>query len=166
MTTTQPDKGASQQDQLGTLTVLGWSGEHPEDGKDMPFLLAFSTGDGVDGPEAGEAAARSLLEEAGLPLGGAEAQSAAVRNSVSLMVEAGQACLTMPRLSAQYPAPPEWLRAADERGVVYFLFATRPWPEGTPGNTVTEETLRDFVGDEEVLATAAHMMLPVRTLQH
>jgi hypothetical protein len=165
MTTTQPDKGTFQSGPVGTLRVLGWSGENPEDGKDLAFLLAFSTGDGADGPEAGEAAARALLKEIGLPLGGAEPESMSVRNMVSLLVEGDQVALTMPRLSVKYQAREEWLAAARQRGQVYFLFATRPWTEAATGAEVTEEALRAFVGDEEVLAGAAHLMLPVRTIQ-
>jgi Family of unknown function (DUF5949) len=152
--------------QLGTLAVIAWSGEHPDDERDMPFLLAYSLGDGEGGPEAVEPAARRLLEEAGLPVGTEYVDAAqAAGLPLTLLVESGQAVLTMPHLTARCAAPPEWLAAVQERGNVYFIFATRPWPEAIPGRPVTEEQLHDFVGDEEMLSTAAHCLLPVRVLR-
>ncbi|MER6998620.1 DUF5949 family protein [Streptomyces sp. NPDC000410] len=166
MTSTSGAVRAFRPAQLGTLVVIAWSGEHPDDEHDMPFLLAYSLGDGDGGPSGVEAAARQLLEEARMPLGGEyvdEAQAAHL--PVTLLVEAGQAVLTMPHLTAQCSAPPEWLAAVRERGHVYFIFATRAWPEAIPGQPVSEERLRDFVGDEAMLSTAAHCLLPVRSLR-
>ncbi|MEU2432559.1 DUF5949 family protein [Streptomyces sp. NPDC007861] len=166
MTTTSGAVRAYHPAQLGTLAVIAWSGEHPDDERDMPFLLAYSLGDGSGGPEAVEPAARQLLGQAGLRVGTEYVD--AVRADalpITLLVEAGQAVLTMPHLSAQCAVPPEWLTAVGERGHVYFLFATRPWPQATPGVPVTDEMLRDFVGDEEMLSTAAHCLLPVRQLR-
>lgn len=164
MTSPQTASGGIQQRQLGTLTVIGWSGEHPEDGRDMAFLLAYSLGDGPGGPEATREAARRLLEETGLPVGGELLDgTAGARLPLKLLVEAGKAVLTMPKLTAQYPVTPEWLRAARERGHVYFMFATRPWPEGVPGAPVSEEALQGFV-DEEMMASSAHCVLPVQRI--
>ncbi|MGW7366482.1 DUF5949 family protein [Streptomyces sp. NPDC054841] len=166
MTSTPSAVRAFRPAQLGTLVVIAWSGEHPDDERDMPFLLAYSLGDGDGGPEGVGAAARQLLEEVGLPVGTEYVDAAqAVGLPVSLLVEAGQAVLTMPHLTAQCAVPPEWLAAVQERGHVYFVFATRPWPKAAPGVPVTEEELREFVGDEAMLSTAAHCLLPVRQLR-
>ncbi|MGW1882716.1 DUF5949 family protein [Streptomyces sp. NPDC001970] len=166
MTSTSGAVRAFRPAQLGTLGVIAWSGEHPDDERDMPFLLAYSLGDGDLGPEGVEVAARQLLDEVGLPVGTEYVDAAqAVGFPLTLLVEADQAVLTMPHLSAQCPVPPEWLAAVRERGHVYFLFATRPWPQAAPGVPVTEEQLRNFVGDEEMLVRAAHCLLPVRQLR-
>ncbi|AWI28237.1 hypothetical protein HHX38_01450 [Streptomyces sp. PKU-MA01144] len=151
---------------LGTLVVIAWSGEHPDDERDMPFLLAYALGDGEGGPEGAETAARELLDAVGLPVGTEYVDAAESTGfPVTLLVEAGQAVLTMPHLTAQCTVPPEWLAAVRERGQVYFIFATRPWPDAAPGVPVTEDLLREFVGDEAVLSTAAHCLLPVRQLR-
>ncbi|MGW2563518.1 DUF5949 family protein [Streptomyces sp. NPDC001514] len=166
MTSTSGAVRAFRPAQLGTLVVIAWSGEHPDDERDMPFLLAYSLGDGDGGPEGVEAAARMVLDEIGLPIGADYVDAAqAVGLPVTLLVEAGRAVLTLPHLTAQCTVPPEWLAAVRDRGHVYFLFATRAWPEAVPGAPVTEEQLRDFVGDEAMLSTAAHCLLPVRQLR-
>ncbi|MEV0924296.1 DUF5949 family protein [Streptomyces spongiicola] len=151
---------------LGTLVVIAWSGEHPDDERDMPFLLAYSLGDGDGGPEGTGTAARELLDAVGLPVGGEYVDAAdSTGLPVTLLVEAGQAVLTMPHLTAQCAVPPEWLAAVGDRGHVYFIFATRPWPDAAPGVPVTEDRLREFVGDEAVLSSSAHCLLPVRQLR-
>ncbi|MFD7614597.1 DUF5949 family protein [Streptomyces sp. NPDC059828] len=156
--------------QLGTLVVIAWKGEHPDDERDMPFLLAYSLGDGEGGPDAVTAAARQLLDEVGLPVGSEYVDVVQEGGPpITLAVEDGQpgqgVVLTMPHLSARCAVSPEWLTAARGHGHVYFLFATRPWPKAAPGVPVSEGELRDFVGDEAVLASAAHCLLPVRQLQ-
>lgn len=165
MTSPQTAQSGFQQRQFGTLTVIGWTGENREDGKDMPFLLAYSTGNGADGPAGSELAARRLLREAGLPVGGEVVDGTSGRQlPVSLLVQAGQAVLTLPHATVQYPATPEWLAAAADRGFAYFLFSTKPWPQGASGRTVGEDELRAFV-DENMMRNAAHCLLPVRSLQ-
>lgn len=150
---------------LGTLSVLGWTGD-PEQGQKIPYLLAYSLGDGEDGPEAGEAAARALIKETGLSVGGKVLDGTRMPSlPIRLLVEGGQWALSMPHLTAQCAAPPEWLQAVEEGEQVYFLFATRPWPEATPGTPVTEEMLRAFVADERTFSTAAHCLLPVTRLR-
>ncbi|MFD5424925.1 DUF5949 family protein [Streptomyces sp. NPDC127084] len=157
--------------QLGTLVVIAWKGDHPDDERDMPFLLAYSLGDGEGGPDAAAVAARQLIEESGLPIGSEYVDVVdAVRDgepSITLAIEDGgrTALLTMPHLSARCAVSTEWLTAVRGQGHVYFLFATRPWPKAAPGVPVSEGELRDFVGDEAVLSTAAHCLLPVRRLQ-
>ncbi|WP_431981977.1 DUF5949 family protein [Streptomyces qinglanensis] len=162
MTSPHAAPGGIQQQQFGTLTVIGWAGEY-EDGRDMAFLLAYSLGDGADGPEAASRAMRQLAQEVGLPVG--EVVNAAENRNfpVTLLVEGGQAVLRMPKLTAQYVAPPQWLAAAQDRGLVYFMLASTPWPQARPGVEIGEQALRQFVS-EEMMSTAAHCMLPVRGL--
>ncbi|MFJ8823638.1 DUF5949 family protein [Streptomyces sp. NPDC102467] len=165
MTSTSSVETPFKAAELGTLAVIAWSGDHPGEKGDMPFLLAYSLGDSPAGPEAGEAAIRALLRNHGLAVG---AVHDGVRNPsfpVSLLVEAGQAVVSMHPVNAQCPVPPEWLAAAEARGNAYFLFTTRPWPTATPGRPVTEEDLQSFVGDEETLTAAAHCLLPVRKIR-
>lgn len=166
MTSTPTDKRPLHPAELGTLAVMAWSGEHPDERGDLAFLLAYSLGDGSGGAESTSAAVRRLLENTGLPPGG-PVIDARTRPSfpLTLLVEAGQAVVNMPHLNAQCVVPREWLAAVGERGHAYFLFATVPWPEGTPGVEMTERTLSAFAGDEGVLATAAHCLLPARSLR-
>ncbi|MGC5341401.1 DUF5949 family protein [Streptomyces sp. DT24] len=165
MTSPQTATAPFTASQLGTLVVIGWSGPHPENGQDVAFLLSYSLGDGRDGPEAGEAAMRAALERSGLPVDGSLVKAAETPGlPVKLLVQAGQAVLTLPHFTAQYPAPAEWLSAATEQGEAYAIFATRPWPEAAPGRPVTEELLRSFAADEEVIRTSAHCLLPVSAL--
>ncbi|MFI6687277.1 DUF5949 family protein [Streptomyces sp. NPDC050485] len=150
---------------LGSLVVVAWSGEHPDESYDVPFLMAYSLGDGTEGPEGAEAAARAFLDELGMPAGSVRDQARGDGIPVTLIVQGGQAVLTMPSVTAQCPAPPEWLVAAEKRGTVQFMFATRSWPEGRPGFTVSDAQLRAFVGDEDTIASAGHCVLPIRRLR-
>ncbi|OIJ69370.1 DUF5949 family protein [Streptomyces mangrovisoli] len=150
---------------LGTLVVLAWSGEAP-DGSDMPYLLAYSLGDAEGGARTTSAAVREMLTGHGLPVGG-DVVDGTSRPSlpVGLLVEAGSAVLSMPNLSAQCVAPPEWLAAVTERGYAYLVFTTRAWPDGAPGRAIEAETLAAFAGDPETLLAAAHVVLPARSLR-
>lgn len=165
MTSTPSETRPFRLADLGTLVVLAWSGEAP-DGSDMPYLLAYSLGDAESGPEATATAIQTLLENNGLPVGG-DLVDGTARPSlpVTLLVEAGQAVLSLAPLNAQCPAPEEWLAAVGERGYAYLVFTTRPWPEGEPGKPVTPEALKDFAGAEETLTAAAHVVLPARSLR-
>ncbi|KPI17702.1 hypothetical protein OK074_1723 [Actinobacteria bacterium OK074] len=149
---------------LGTLVVMAWSGEAPDG--DMPYLLAYSLGDGEGGPEGSSAAIEALLRNNGLNIG-EEIVDGSQHPSLplTLLVEAGQAVVNMPYLNAQCPAPPEWLAAVGERGFAYFLFATRAWPEAEPGKPVEPEALAAFAGDADTLNGAAHVLLPARSLR-
>ncbi|MGW4240552.1 DUF5949 family protein [Streptomyces sp. NPDC004749] len=150
---------------MGTLSVLPWTRDPDAEERGAPFLLAYSLGDGRDGPEVGEQAMRAVLTEIGLTPGGDLVDIAHMPNvAIKLLVQAGRAVLTMPYLNAQCPVPPEWEQDAHRSGQVHFIVATRPWADGVPGQPVTEERLRSFAGDVEVLSTAAHCLLPVRTL--
>jgi hypothetical protein len=150
--------------ELGTLAVMAFSGEAPDG--DMPYLLAYSLGDGEGGPEATTAAVGRLLSDNGLPVGDTILDGSRQPGlPLTLLVEAGQAVVNMPHLNAQCVVPPEWLAAIGERGYAYFLFATQPWPEAEPGKPVAPESLAAFAGDEETLNSAAHVLLPARSLR-
>ncbi|MCZ0999111.1 DUF5949 family protein [Streptomyces mirabilis] len=149
---------------LGTLAVIAFSGEVPDG--DMPYLLAYSLGDGEGGPEAATAAIEQLLRNNGLPVGDSLLDGTRQPSlPLTLLVEAGQAVVTMPYLNAQCVVPPEWLAAVGERGYAYFLFATRAWPEAEPGRPVEPESLAAFAGNEEILLSAAHVLLPAQSLR-
>ncbi|MCI3226736.1 DUF5949 family protein [Streptomyces sp. NP-1717] len=167
MTSTNTAQGSPQYAPLlGTLTVIPWTGEASDDQRNPPFLLAYSLGDGRDGAEAGEEAMRAVINEVGLRTGAGLVDVGESPNiPITLLVQAGRAVLTMPYLKAQCAVPPEWEQDARETGGVYFIIATRPWPEGTPGRPVSEEALRAFVGDEAVLTGAAHCLVPVSSLR-
>ncbi|BBA98578.1 hypothetical protein RVR_4813 [Actinacidiphila reveromycinica] len=165
MSQTNTASASSLQSRLGTLVVIPWAGSH-EDGGDTPFLLAYSLGDGVDGPEAGQEAVLQAAKEIGLPVGGAILDVAqSPKADVRVLVEGGKAVLTMPYLKVTCPVPDQWTAAARARESVYVILASRPWPEAAPGTAVTEESLRAFAADAEVLGTAAHFTVPVGTLR-
>ncbi|MFE9402089.1 DUF5949 family protein [Streptomyces sp. NPDC006530] len=157
----QPSRAAL----LGSLIVIAWCGEQPDGSGDVPFLMAYPLGDGVQGPEGAEVAARALLEEIGMPAGSVVDQSHGGSFPLTLIVQAGRAVLTLPTMTAQCPAPPEWLAAAEKCGTVQFMFATRSWPEALPGVAVSDEQLRAFAGDEATITTAGHCLLPIRRLR-
>jgi hypothetical protein len=164
MSQTNTASASSLQSRMGTLVVIPWAGAH-EDGEDMPFLLAYSLGDGVDGPEAGQQAVLAAAEQIGLPVGGAVLEIAqAQKVDVRLLVEGGKAVLTMPYLKVTCPVPDQWTAAARARGSVYTILASRPWPQAAPGTEVTEEALRAFAADGDVLGTAAHFLVPIGSL--
>ncbi|MFF7179513.1 DUF5949 family protein [Streptomyces sp. NPDC008121] len=151
---------------LGTLTVVSWTTGPVGDTPVTPFLMVYSLGDGRDGPQAGEEAMRAALEAMGLPLGGQVvdvAQEPGV--GAHLLVEAQQAVLTLPFMKVQCPVPAEWEAAAKEIGHAYLICSVRPWPEAVPGEPLSEERLRAFASDDDVLAAGAHLLLPVRRLQ-
>ncbi|MER6530481.1 DUF5949 family protein [Streptomyces sp. NPDC001508] len=165
MTSTSAETRPFRLADLGTLVVLAWSGE-ATDGTDMPYLLAYSLGDAEGGGATTSAAVERLLENSGLPVGG-DLVDGAARPSlpVTLLVQAGQAVVTLPQLNAQCPAPPEWLAAVARRGYAYLVFTARPWPEARPGTPLTPQQLAAFVGAEETLSAAAHVVLPARSLR-
>lgn len=165
MTSSQTATSTLTQAQLGTQVLLAWSGERPDGHGGTAFLLTYSLGDGQDGPETGERAMRTALERSGLRIGGETLDATETPNlPVKLLIQAGQAVLTLPHFKAQYTVPPEWLAVARAEGAVHCMFATRPWPAATPGQPVDEELLRSFVCDPEVISTSAHCLLPVRSL--
>ncbi|MFF2994738.1 DUF5949 family protein [Streptomyces sp. NPDC057950] len=164
MTSTSSETRPFRAADLGTLAVMAFSGEAPDG--DMPYLLAYSLGDGEGGPGASTIAIEELLRNNGLPIGDTLLDGSRQPSlPLTLLVEAGQAVVTMPYLNAQCVVPPEWLAAVGERGYAYFLFATRAWPEAEPGRPVAPESLTAFAGDEETLLSAAHVLLPARSLR-
>ncbi|MFJ8791366.1 DUF5949 family protein [Streptomyces sp. NPDC102462] len=165
MTSTTTETRPFRLADLGTLVVLAWSGE-ATDGTDMPYLLAYSLGDAEGGGATTSAAVERLLENSGLTVGG-DLVDGSARPSlpVTLLVQAGQAVVTLPQLNAQCPAPPEWLAAVAQRGYAYLVFTTRPWPEARPGMPLTPQQLAAFVSAEETLSAAAHVVLPARSLR-
>ncbi|MFF7972637.1 DUF5949 family protein [Streptomyces sp. NPDC007905] len=165
MTSTSSEARPFRTTDLGTLVVLAWSGEAP-DGTDMPYLLAYSLGDAEGGPEATAAAVEHLLTSNGLPVGGQVVDGTRKPSlPVTLLVEAGQAVVNMPKMVAQADAPPEWLAAVAVRGYAYLVFTTRAWAEGRPGQAVEPAALAAFAGAEETLNAAAHVILPARSLR-
>jgi len=148
---------------LGTLVLLPWS-SGAADGADMPYLLAYSLGDAEGGPETTAAAVEGLLASNGLTAGGVlvDGTAAGTGLSVTLRVEGGEAVVDMPQLGARCAAPPAWLTAVAERGYAYLVFTTRPWPEGRPGLPIETEALTTFVGAEQTLRAAAHVVLPAQ----
>ncbi|MFJ2398219.1 MULTISPECIES: DUF5949 family protein [unclassified Streptomyces] len=164
MTSTSSETRRFRAADLGTLAVMAFSGEAPDG--DMPYLLAYSLGDGEGGAGASTVAIEELLRNNGLPIGDTLLDGSRQPSlPLTLLVEAGQAVVTMPYLNAQCVVPPEWLVAVGERGYAYFLFATRAWPEAEPGRPVAPESLAAFAGDEETLLSAAHVLLPARSLR-
>jgi Family of unknown function (DUF5949) len=150
-------------DGLGTLVLLPWSGDGA-DGADMPYLLAYSLGDAAGGARTTSAAVESLLASNGLTVGGELVDaSAGTGPAITLHVEAGQAVVTMPQLGARCAAPPAWLTAVAERGYAYLVFTTRAWPEGRPGGPIDAAALTAFVGAEQTLTAAAHIVLPAQS---
>ncbi|PKT69464.1 hypothetical protein CW362_29475 [Streptomyces populi] len=162
MTSTSSGTSPLRVADLGTLAVMAFSGEAPDG--DMPYLLAYSLGDGDRGPEGSAAAIRQLLIDNGMPVGETLVDGSRKPDlPLTLSIETGRAVVGMPHLNAQCAAPPEWLAAVGKRGYAYFLFATRAWPVAEPGKPVAPEDLTVFAGDEETLLSASHVLLPARS---
>ncbi|GAA1350555.1 DUF5949 family protein [Streptomyces beijiangensis] len=151
---------------LGTVAVIPWASDPDSDEAGIPFLMLYPLGDGSEGAEGSTEAMRSMLVSMGLSMGDELMDlSKQPRIPISLLVEGGQAVLTLSSLKVQCPVPPEWEQAAKGCGQVYFISAVRPWPVAVPGRPVDEETLRSYVGDTSLLETSAHCLLPVRSLR-
>ncbi|GGX29016.1 DUF5949 family protein [Streptomyces lomondensis] len=162
MTSISPETQSVHTDDLVSLVLLSWRGTTPDG--DVPYLLACSLGDGANGPEATAKAIEQLLAGVGLPVGeGLVHATQRPSLPVSLLVVPGSAVLTVRHLKWQFVPPETWMKAVAELGYVYLIFATRPWPEGAePGDL---ETLAAFTSDEDVLTSAAHVVLPARSLR-
>lgn len=163
MTATPSETRPFDLDRLGTLVLLPWSSA-AADGADMPYLLAYSLGDAEGGPRTTAAAVEALLASNGLAAGGALVDGTAAEPSLSvtLRVEGGEAVVDLPQLGARCAAPPAWLTAVAERGYAYLVFTTRAWPEGRPGLPIEADALTSFVGAEQTLRAAAHVVLPAQ----
>ncbi|MER6913685.1 DUF5949 family protein [Streptomyces sp. NPDC000594] len=151
---------------LGTVSLLAWTGD-PGAGYDTPYLLLYSLGDGAAGPEASVAAMAALIQEAGLRTGGGMVDATAPGSSspVRLLLQSGYAVLNLPAVSAQCPAPPEWLDAAAQRGHAHLIIGSVPWPQAVPGHPVTEEMLHSYVGREDILLAAGHALVTIGRLR-
>lgn len=162
MTSTPIETRPFRSEELGTLVLLAWTGETPDG--DLPYLLAYCLGDAADGPEASSSAVRKLLEDNGLTVGGDVVDGNEEPGvTVGLLVEAGDAVVSLPSLVARCAAPPNWLAAVAERGYAHLVFTTRPWPEAVPGKPVRADVLAAFIGAEETLKAAAHVVLPAHS---
>lgn len=162
VTSISPETQPVHTGDLGSLVVMSWRSTSPTG--DVPYVLACSLGDGANGPEATSKAIEQLLTGAGLPPGeGLVHATQRPSLPVGLLVVPGSAVLTVQHLKSQFVPPSTWLQAVGELGYAYLIFATRPWPEGAePGDF---ETLSAFTSDEDVLASAAHVVLPARSLR-
>ncbi|NBE54805.1 DUF5949 family protein [Streptomyces boluensis] len=149
---------------LGTMSILAWIGA-PEEGHQTPYLLAYTLGDGANGAAENEAAVAGLAQSLTLSLDGTMTDGSRPGFPVRLLVEGGQAVLSMQGLNAQCVAPPEWLDAVQEGASVHFVLSTRAWPQAVPGQELSADTFRAYVGDETVLGSAAHCLLPVSKLR-
>ncbi|MFD6414824.1 DUF5949 family protein [Streptomyces sp. NPDC060194] len=166
MTSTPLASADIQASPLGTVSVIPWASDPASDQPSVPFLMVYPLGDGREGAEGSTAAMTALLTGLGLTLGDRLiALAEQPRIAVSLLVEAGQAALTLGAMKVQAAVPPEWEQAAKAAAEVYLICAVRPWPEAVPGRPVDEQTLRAFVGDSEMLSSSAHCLLPVRSLR-
>lgn len=75
----------------------------------------------------------------------------------------GSAVLTVQHLKSQFVPPVTWLETVGKLGFAYLIFATPPWPEGAePGDA---EALAAFTSDEDAMTSAAHVVLPARSLR-
>ncbi|ANW18405.1 DUF5949 family protein [Streptomyces clavuligerus] len=154
-----------QRARLGTVSLLAWIGD-PQTGHDTPFLLLYSLGDGNDGPRGTMEAMAVLIAEAGLTPGELiDATAAGSPSPVRLLIQSGYAVLNLPGVSAQCPAPAEWLDAAALRGHAHLIIGAVPWPQAVPGQPVTEEMLQSYAGHEDVLLAAGHALVTVGRLR-
>ncbi|MGW0735683.1 DUF5949 family protein [Streptomyces sp. NPDC002851] len=149
---------------LGTMSTLTWIGAHDE-GHDTPYLLVYSLGDTEEGAEAAEKAVAELAQSLGLSAGGDMADGSRPDFPVTLLMEGRQAVLNMQAFIAQGDVPQEWLDVIEGGSPVHLILSAKAWPEALPGKPVTTEALAAYIGDEAVVASAAHCMLPVGKLR-
>ncbi|MFI6644651.1 DUF5949 family protein [Streptomyces sp. NPDC050504] len=150
---------------LGTVVVLPWASDPDAEDPSTPFLLLYPLGDGKDGADASGEAMNAMLTGLGLRFGEQLDLAKQPRSPISLLVEAGQAALTLASMKVQCAVPAEWEQAARERGQVYLIGSTRAWPAAVPGEPVDEESLSAYVSDETLLEASAHALVPVRSLR-
>ncbi|MFF5423316.1 MULTISPECIES: DUF5949 family protein [unclassified Streptomyces] len=151
---------------LGILSTVFWVTGPTEEKPAAPYVMVYSLGNGLDGPEACVQALRAAVEGMGLPIGGPvvdASQDSGV--DAHLLLEARQAVLTLPYIKVQCSVSEEWEAAAEKLGHVYLICSVRPWPEAAPGEPISEEQLRSYFAGEDVLAVGGHAVLPVRRLQ-
>ncbi|MFI8961148.1 DUF5949 family protein [Streptomyces sp. NPDC053493] len=151
---------------MGTLTVISWTLGPTDDMPATPFLMVYSLGDGLHGPEAVTAELKSTLESMGAPIGGTVVDAGQDRGiGAHLLVEAQRAVLTLPFMNAQCPVSPEWQAAAYETGHVILMVPVTPWPDAQPGVPVPDDHLQAFITSDDVVRNAAHIAVPVSRVQ-
>ncbi|MEU8621778.1 DUF5949 family protein [Streptomyces sp. NPDC048623] len=166
MTTSNAVSKAHSAHSIGTLTVISWTLGPTDDIPATPFLMVYSLGDGLHGPEAGEAELRSTLEDMGVPIGGIVVDAAQERGiGAHLLVEAGRAVLTMPFMNAQCLVPEDWQAAAYATGHVIVKVPVVPWPDAQPGVPIAEDRLKAFLTDEHVVRNSGLIAVPVSRIQ-
>ncbi|GAA3391563.1 DUF5949 family protein [Streptomyces roseoviridis] len=166
MTTSNAVAQAHSAHSMGTLTVISWILGPTDDMPATPFLMVYSTGDGLHGAEAGEAELRETLEGMGVPIGGTVVDAGQDRGiGAHLLVEAQRAVLTLPFTNAQCPVSPEWQAAAYENGHVILMVPVVPWPDARPGVPIPEDSLQAFITADETVRNSAHIAVPVSRIQ-
>ncbi|MEV5973887.1 DUF5949 family protein [Streptomyces sp. NPDC051921] len=166
MTTSNVVSAAHSAHSMGTLTVISWTLGPTDDMPATPFLMVYSLGDGLHGPEAGEAELRQTLEGMGVPIGGIVVDAGQDRGiGAHLLVEAQRAVLTLPFMNAQCQVPVEWQEAAYETGHVIVKIPVVPWPDAAPGVPVDEDRLKAFISADDVVRNSGHIAVPVSRIQ-
>ncbi|MFI8825987.1 DUF5949 family protein [Streptomyces sp. NPDC053431] len=166
MTTSNVLSSAHSAHSMGTLTVISWTLGPTDDMPATPFLMVYSIGDGLHGPEAGEAELRETLEGMGVPIGGIVVDAGQDRGiGAHLLVEAERAVLTLPFMNAQCQVPVEWQEAAYATGHVIVKVPVVPWPDAAPGAPVDEDRLKAFISADDVVRNTGHIAVPVSRIQ-
>jgi hypothetical protein len=147
--------------EVGTFVAMSWSRETPQGA--IPYVLAFSLGDGENGPEGSAAAVEQLMHNCGLSIDeGLVDGSSRPRMPVSLLVVDGSVVLSMPQINAQIVPSDQWLAAVAERGYACLILTARTWPGG---ELTDNDALAAFANDEETLKRSANVVLPARKLR-
>ncbi|MFF3350404.1 DUF5949 family protein [Streptomyces sp. NPDC002779] len=156
-TQTHPVRSA----EVGTFVAMSWSRETPQGA--IPYILAFSLGDGDGGPESSAAAVEQLIHNCQLtPDDGLIDGSLRPSMPISLLVVDGSVVLSMPQINAPIVPSNQWLADVAERGYACLLITTRTWPGGELNDT---DALAAFANDEETLKLSAKVVLPARKLR-
>jgi len=166
MTTSNVAPAAHSAHSMGTLTAISWTLGPTEDMPATPFLMVYSIGDGLHGPEAGATELRETLEGMGVPIGGIVVDAAQERGiGAHLLVEAERAVLTLPFVNAQCQVSQEWQQAAYETGHVIVKIPVLPWPDAAPGVEIAEDRLKAFISADEIVRNTGHLAVPVSRIQ-
>ncbi|MER7576733.1 DUF5949 family protein [Streptomyces sp. NPDC126514] len=156
-TQTHPVRSA----EVGTFVAMSWSRPTPQGA--IPYILAFSLGDGTDGPQGSSAAVEQLMHNCQLsPDDGLIDGSSRPSMPVGLLVVDGSVVLSMPQINTPIVPSSQWLTDVAERGYACLLITTRTWPGGELTDT---DKLAAFANDEETLKLSAKVLLPARSLR-
>ncbi|GAB2717623.1 DUF5949 family protein [Kitasatospora kifunensis] len=149
---------------FGAIGTVGWIGEHPVTGAELPFLLAFNAGDGLLGPAEGQAATAALLEEMGIRpglvldhptlLGSGPVTARITRSGSTPRVEVD----VIPGFSMARDVVQEWADLAVDNKTIVLLFTTRLWPEGL---TADMSAIDQFRNDRLTVDSSAVLIVPV-----